>query len=93
MRWLPSVPAQHYIDPVWDNVRMNNIAQHFVSAFMGRHLQGDTGMDRYLHLVEHAREGRWSVNEDGSPKSDHTHWAGFPARTALGLRMEYAAAL
>lgn len=91
--WLPNVPAQHYTDPVWDNVRMNNIAQHFVSAFMGRHLQGDPGMDRYLQLVEHAREGRWSVNEDGSPKSDHTHWAGFPARTALGLRMEHAAAL
>jgi len=43
--WAPSphlefVPFQHYGDPVWDNVRMNNIAQHYLTAFLGVHLKG-----------------------------------------------------
>jgi predicted dienelactone hydrolase len=29
------IPAEHYIDAVWDNVRMNNIAQHFVHGLSG----------------------------------------------------------
>ncbi|MEQ6247368.1 dienelactone hydrolase [Sulfitobacter sp. HNIBRBA3233] len=41
-------PFQHYADPVWDSVVMNNIAQHFAAAFMGRHLQEDADMERYL---------------------------------------------
>ena len=50
--WQPApgldfVPFEHYADAVWDTVRMNNIAQHFVTAFLDRHLKGaDTG--RYL---------------------------------------------
>ncbi len=43
--WVPSphldfVPFAHYGDAVWDGVRMNNIAQHFVTAFLGMHLKG-----------------------------------------------------
>lgn len=38
----------HYSDAVWDNVRMNNIAQHYVAAFLGRELRDDSNMDRYL---------------------------------------------
>ncbi|QUJ77091.1 alpha/beta fold hydrolase [Sulfitobacter albidus] len=33
-------PFAHYADPVWDTVRMNNIAQHFVADFLGMHLAG-----------------------------------------------------
>ena len=50
--WVPSahldfVPFQHYADPVWDSVRMNNITQHYLTAFVDRHLKGlDVG--RYL---------------------------------------------
>ena len=44
---LDFVPFEHYADAVWDTVRMNNIAQHFVTAFLDRHLKGaDTA--RYL---------------------------------------------
>ena len=42
------MPFEHYADKVWDTVRMNNIAQHFVAAFLGLHLQGEAGMARYL---------------------------------------------
>lgn len=38
--WLDFVPFEHYADRVWDTVRMNNIAQHFVTGFLDRHLKG-----------------------------------------------------
>jgi len=87
--WLPSVPAAHYIDPVWDNVRMNNIAQHFVTAFFGKYLEQDQAKAALLDLLPEARQGKWSANPDGSFKSDHTYWRGFPNRTAAGLRFEH----
>ena len=85
---LPVIPAMHYIDPVWDNVRMNNIAQHFATAFLARHLRADTGMDAYLALVESSKDGKWSMQADGKPQADHTYWKGFANRTAVGLRLE-----
>ena len=45
---LEFVPFDHYADAVWDSVRMNNIAQHFVTAFLGLHLKGDAAMADYL---------------------------------------------
>ncbi len=30
----------HYADPVWDTLRMNNIAQHFATRFLDCHLKG-----------------------------------------------------
>ena len=91
--WLPVpslkfIPAEHYIDAVWDNVRMNNIAQHFTTAFLAKHLKNDAGMDAYLNLVENARDGKWSAEANGTFKSDHTYWKGFPNPTAAGLRLE-----
>jgi predicted dienelactone hydrolase len=85
---LNFVPAEHYSDAVWDNVRMNNIAQHFASAFLGKYLQRDAAMDGYLNLVEYARDGKMSLEKDGSPKADHTYWKGFAPRSAVGLRLE-----
>ena len=51
--WEPSphldfMPFDHYGDAVWDTVRMNNITQHFVTAFLGLHLKGTAGMADYL---------------------------------------------
>jgi pimeloyl-ACP methyl ester carboxylesterase len=51
--WEPSahldfMPFDHYADAVWDTVRMNNILQHYVTAFLGLHLNGDVGMAAYL---------------------------------------------
>lgn len=45
---LPWSPFTHYADPVWDTVRMNNIAQHFARAFLDLHLKGDAAMMSYL---------------------------------------------
>ena len=44
----------HYTDPVWDTVRMNNIAQHFAAAWFGLKLQNRTEMGRYLKCGDDA---------------------------------------
>lgn len=85
---LPSIPANHYIDAVWDNTRMNNIAQHFATAFLGKYLRQDAAMEPYLHLVESAQSGKWSAQANGTLNSDHTYWKGFARRTAVGLKLE-----
>ena len=81
-------PFEHYADPVWDNVRMNNITQHFTTAFLDLHLKGDVGMQSYLDLTPVAAEGLWSVDDEGVPTADHSYWEGFPNRTAVGLQFE-----
>lgn len=83
---LGFAPYDHYADAVWDSVRMNNISQHFVTAWLDRFLK-DMDMSEYLDLVPDANDGVWSV-EDGAEQPDHTHWTGFQNRTAKGLRFE-----
>ena len=80
--------SEHYSDAVWDTVRMNNIAQHFVTAWLGKYLRDDSAMDVYFDLVPNANDGVWAMNDDGTPKPEHSHWAGFQNRTAKGLRFE-----
>jgi hypothetical protein len=85
---LKFIPAEHYIDAVWDNTRMNNIAEHFATAFLAKYLKNDVGMDAYLNLVENSKDGKWSAESNGTFKPDHSYWKGFPARSAVGLRLE-----
>ena len=61
-----------YADSVWDTRRMNNINQHFLTAFFGWKLQGNAELETYLDL---------------SP-SPSDEWAGFKPRTAVGLSFE-----
>jgi predicted dienelactone hydrolase len=84
-----STPFNHYADPVWDTVRMNNITQHFVTAFLGRYVKADAELGSYLDvLVERASDAVFAANKDGSFKPEHTYWKGFPNRTAAGLILE-----
>tara|TARA_R110002049_G_scaffold23545_3_gene83329 strand:+ start:43452 stop:44774 length:1323 start_codon:yes stop_codon:yes gene_type:complete len=80
--------SEHYTDPVWETARMNNIAQHFVTAWLDNHLKGQTEKAAYLELVENSNDGVWSVEEDGTEKADHSHWKGFAEGTAKGLMYE-----
>ena len=80
--------SEHYSDPVWDTARMNNIAQHFVTAWLDQRLKDDKAADGYLDLVENSNEGLWSMNEDGTAKQDHSYWKGFAKGTAKGLMYE-----
>ena len=80
--------SEHYSDPVWNSARMNNIAQHFVTAWMDLHIKGDAEAGSYLELGKDANAGVWSMNEDGTPKDDHSYWKGFAKGTAKGLTYE-----
>ena len=70
---------KHYQDPVWDGVRGNNIAQHFVTAFLAKYLMKDPTADAYLDLPERSKE---------STATSSTAWKGFSVRNASGLRFE-----
>ncbi|MDP5361926.1 MAG: alpha/beta fold hydrolase [Paracoccaceae bacterium] len=85
---LGYAPFDHYADAVWDNVRMNNISAHFISAYLDLHLKGDADKTAYFDLTPIANEGVWSVDADGNQTEEHTYWTGFPNRTAAGLRFE-----
>ncbi|EAZ80378.1 alpha/beta hydrolase family protein [Algoriphagus machipongonensis] len=62
-----------YADSVWDSRRMNNINQHFVTAFLGKYLKGESSYQKYL-----------DVNADPEAKE----WPGFKPRTTIGLEMD-----
>lgn len=92
--WQPSehldfVPFEHYGDAVWDTVRMNNIAQHFVTAFLGQYLEGDDELASFLDVIENSADGVVAVNEDGTFKPEHSYWKGFAPRTAKGLTLDH----
>lgn len=91
--WFPSetldfIPFEHYADPVWDTVRMNNVAQHFVTAFLDIHLKGDDSKQPFLDLIPNGNDGVMALDEESEPTEDHTYWTGFAPRTAKGLRFE-----
>ncbi|GGC64824.1 alpha/beta hydrolase family protein [Undibacterium terreum] len=62
-----------YAEPAWDSRRINNINQHFVSAFLGVYLKGQS-LQNYLDLAPLAVEGKWP---------------GFLPRTAVGLAWQH----
>ena len=62
-----------YAEPTWDEERMNNINQHFVTAFFGIHLKGlDYG--KYLDLPLDSNE---------------QNWEGFKPRTSTGMELRH----
>jgi predicted dienelactone hydrolase len=71
-------PKEHYTDPVWtDHVFMNNVGQHFVTAWLDRYLKGDLSKEQYLDLVDNGLFG-----------DETTEWAGFQPGTVKGLKFE-----
>jgi predicted dienelactone hydrolase len=85
---LDFVPFDHYADPVWDSVRMNNVSAHFITAFLDLHVKGDPAMGPYLALIPLAADGVVALDDQGNPTPDHSYWPGFAPRTAAGLRWE-----
>ena len=63
-----------YADPVWNEARINNINQHFVTAFLGIHLK-HRDFGKYLELQENANEKTWT---------------GFKPRASTGLELLHA---
>ena len=70
---------------------MNNILDHFATAYFDVYLKGDHDKSAYLDVVPNAKDGVYSLDKEGKPTSTHTYWKGFKLRTAVGLTMEHAA--
>ncbi len=80
--------ASHYTDPVWDTVRMNNIMDHFATAYFNLYLKGEQQNERYLDVITDGADGVYSENK-GVKDDDHTYWNGFDRGTAVGLKLEH----
>ena len=63
-----------YADSVWDMRRINNINQHFVTAFLGVKLKNET---TYLPFL------------DAATLKTQNPWEGFLPRTSVGLQLDY----
>ena len=66
---VPYGEYSFYAEPAWKEQRINNINQHFVTAFLGSYLQ-HLDYSRYFDLQE---------------KSNNKPWAGFKPRASVGL--------
>jgi len=71
---LPFDFYYHYAEPAWDQKRINNINQHFVTAFLGINLKK---MDyaRFLNIPE---------------TQGNKTWPGFRQRTSVGLELVHS---
>ncbi len=73
----PGLPLDEYLryaEPAWNERRINNINQHFVTGFLGMHLKGlDYG--KFFEVKESSNDGLWT---------------GFRPRTAVGLELRHA---
>jgi predicted dienelactone hydrolase len=78
--WQSPEDFQSYSEPVWDSRRINNINQHFVTAFLGIQLKQQP-LQAYLDLPPQTA--------DGTIKPDPGLWKGFPKRAALGLEWRH----
>ena len=67
---------------------MNNVAQHFATAFFDLHLKGDTARAPFFDLIPNGGDGVIALDQEANPTDDHTYWTGFAPRTAEGLRFE-----
>jgi len=83
-------PYSHYADAVWDTARMNNIFDHFATAYFGLYLKGESDKQSYLDLVPNGKDAVYAVDRDGKPTAAHTYWKGFKRSTAVGLMLEHA---
>ena len=74
----------HYQEPAWDNRKLNNVNQHFVTAFLGVHLKGQEELRRYLDLEE-------PISNDSSrdDPSDPSYWTGFTPFGAIGMEQRF----
>jgi predicted dienelactone hydrolase len=70
----PTSPFGHYADAVWDTTRMNNILQHFATAFFSLHLKGERDKQAFFDVVPNPKDGGWK---------------GFKRGTAVGLLLEH----
>lgn len=75
----------HYQEPAWDNRKLNNVNQHFVTAFLGLHLQGRPEVFQpFLDLLEPI-----SNDSPRTGRDDPRYWKGFPEFSAIGMELRH----
>ena len=74
---LPFDEYYRYAEPSWNERRINNINQHFVTAFLGIYLK-KRDYEKFLMVQE---------------KSNEKEWTGFKPRTSTGLELLHASAV
>jgi predicted dienelactone hydrolase len=82
-------PFSHYADAVWDTTRMNNILQHFATAYFGLYLKGERDKQSYFEVVPNGKDAVYAIDRDGKPTATHNYWKGFKRGTAAGLMLEH----
>lgn len=83
-------PFTHYADAVWDTTRMNNILQHFATAYFDLHLKGEPDKQAFFDVVPNGKDAVFAMDRDGKPTARHNYWKGFKRGTAVGLILEHA---
>ena len=66
-----------YADATWDQRKINNVNQHFVTAFLGTHLKNEDH-SKFLDIPENSNE---------------KNWPGFKPRSSTGMELLKAKAL
>ena len=86
-----AAPAfSHYADAVWDTARMNNIFDHFASAYFALHLKGEHDKQAYFDVIPNGKDAVYAMDREGKPTATHNYWKGFKRGTAVGLMLEHA---
>lgn len=91
----PNFEAIGYaFEPVWRLERINQINQHFVTAFLDATLKGDASAARYLDVPKPmASDGSWplafgeSTNGAYAGASQPGYWRGFQRGSATGIEL------
>ena len=93
----PFMAAEFLKEPVWRSDRLNEINQHFVTAFLDLTLKGDNAKRAYLDVpTVDADSGEWptsfaeQLNGTLAGPDQDKYWRGFQRRWATGLEMHKA---
>ena len=88
---------EFFTEPVWRTERLNQINQHFITAFLDTNLKGDAAKAAFLTLpTPVAAQSVWptKLGEQLGGKfagaEQSAHWRGFQRRWAMGLEMHHA---
>jgi predicted dienelactone hydrolase len=88
--------ASFFDEPVWRKERINAVNNHFITAFLGWTLKGETAKRDYLHVAPaKSGDGKWAAQQatdepaysTGKDAAGNLFWKGFQRRSALGLEM------
>ena len=76
-------------EPMWDEARISNINQHFITAFLDLHMKGDTDKRAYLDVPYPIAtvNSRYEMIYNYGGLGHLENWKGFQPWTAAGLEL------